>query len=91
MSWGVGYVRIWLGCRLGLSTRKEVFFPNEKNDRSLYCSYIVRCRILYYRCACNPHRCKNRVVSRGVHLRLQVCFVCIAAMPQNDAMLRLLL
>eukprot|EP00752_Nemacystus_decipiens_P002012 g1932.t1 len=24
------------------------------------------------RCACNPHKCKNRVVSRGVHLRLQV-------------------
>eukprot|EP00903_Cladosiphon_okamuranus_P021084 g19367.t1 len=24
------------------------------------------------RCACNPHKCKNRVVSRGIHLRLQV-------------------
>ncbi|CAM9462920.1 unnamed protein product, partial [Scytosiphon promiscuus] len=24
------------------------------------------------RCACNPQRCKNRVVSRGVHLPLQV-------------------
>ncbi|CAN0505112.1 unnamed protein product, partial [Ectocarpus sp. 8 AP-2014] len=23
-------------------------------------------------CACNPRRCKNRVVSRGVHLPLQV-------------------